>query len=236
MSHMRANTSLMGHLLGSSKEIEGYYELHMGYYSWKSLLRQKLRHFERHPVKPSARFMFDKVLHDDHYVDLSLFKKGKVIFSLRPPERTIPSIVSLYRSVEPGHPYTSGSSATRYYVDRVRSLGLIAQSSPVDFLYLDADALREKTSVTLRVISDFLGLEQPLPAHYEQQVLTGTKKVGDSSESITSGTIKKVTRSYDGIKLSEDDLKKARRQYLAARAMILDSPQCASRALLDVEH
>jgi len=34
---------LLSHIFGSNPEVEGYYELHMGYYSWKSLLRQKLR-------------------------------------------------------------------------------------------------------------------------------------------------------------------------------------------------
>ena len=48
ISHMRANTSLMGHILGASPEIEGYYELHIGYHSWRSLLRQKLVYFDQH--------------------------------------------------------------------------------------------------------------------------------------------------------------------------------------------
>ncbi len=45
LSHMRANTSLFGHLMGSHPEVEGYYEMHIGYHSWRSLWRQKLLHF-----------------------------------------------------------------------------------------------------------------------------------------------------------------------------------------------
>ncbi|MEQ8800456.1 MAG: hypothetical protein RLP45_00300, partial [Haliea sp.] len=210
LSHMRANTSLLGHLLGSNAEIEGYYELHIGYYSWKSLVRQKLLHFARHPPKRAARFVFDKVLHDDHYVDLSLFKQGKVMFALRPPDKTFPSIVSLYRSVEPNHPYTDSGNAARYYVQRVQSLARIAQSCPVDFLYLDADALREDTTHTLAAVSQFLGLAQPLSEHYEQQPLTGTEKAGDSAESIVLGKVERVTRSYADIQVSEDVMSLAR--------------------------
>jgi len=48
---MRANTSLFGHILGSSPEINGYYEMHISYYSWKSLIRQKLIYLENHQFK-----------------------------------------------------------------------------------------------------------------------------------------------------------------------------------------
>lgn len=236
MSHMRANTSLLGHLLGSNAEIEGYYELHIGYYSWRSLIRQKLLHFARHPSKRAARFIFDKVLHDDHYVDLNLFKQGKVLFALRPPEKTIPSIVSLYRSVEPDHPYTNTGNAARYYIERAQSLARIAQSSPVDFLYLDADTLREDTSTTLTAISQFLGLKQPLREHYEQQPLTGAEKAGDSSESIGSGKVERVTRSYADIQVSEGVMAHAREHFDAARERIIGSPRCIRTVLFHADH
>tara|TARA_E500000305_G_scaffold21563_1_gene16418 strand:+ start:3031 stop:3810 length:780 start_codon:yes stop_codon:yes gene_type:complete len=233
MSHMRANTSLLGHVLGSNPEIEGYYELHIGYYSWKSLIRQKLLHFARHAPKSSARFMFDKVLHDDHFVDLSLFQRGKVIFALRPPEKTIRSIVSLYRSVEPNHPYTDSESATQYYISRIQSLARIASASPTAFLYLDADALREDAPRTLQSISGFLGLKTPLDENYKKQPLTGAEKAGDSSESIISGKIERITRDYGHISVAEADLAEAAHQFKLARSTILESMQCVAKVLQD---
>ena len=65
LSHMRANTSLFGHVLGDHKEINGYYEMHIGYYSWKSLIRQKLLFSENHKIKDGSTYFFDKVLHSD---------------------------------------------------------------------------------------------------------------------------------------------------------------------------
>tara|TARA_R100001480_G_scaffold2911_7_gene8019 strand:- start:8268 stop:9047 length:780 start_codon:yes stop_codon:yes gene_type:complete len=233
MSHMRANTSLLGHVLGSNPEIEGYYELHIGYYSWKSLIRQKLLHFAKHAPKSSARFMFDKVLHDDHFVDLSLFRQGKVIFALRPPQKTIRSIVSLYRSVEPDHPYTDSDNAAHYYISRIRSLAKIASDSPTDFLYLDADALREEAPRTLQSISGFLGLKTPLEENYKKQPLTGAEKAGDSSESIVSGKIERVTRTYDHIPVAEANMAEAARQFQLARNTIIQSKRCVVKVLQD---
>jgi len=57
---MRANTSLFGHILGSSPEINGYYEMHISYYSWKSLIRQKLIYLENHQFKKFQIFILIK--------------------------------------------------------------------------------------------------------------------------------------------------------------------------------
>ena len=86
LSHMRANTSLLGHILGASPEIEGYYEMHIGYHSWRSRWRQKLLHFAQHKPKRRGRYMFDKVLHNDHAIAPMFLQSSKIIFSLRPPE------------------------------------------------------------------------------------------------------------------------------------------------------
>ena len=97
LSHMRANTSLFGHLLGSHPDISGYYELHIGYYSWKSLLREKLIYFSEHKYD-SPKIMFDKILHNDHEIENSILthKHCRFILSLREPEQSIKSIVSMY--------------------------------------------------------------------------------------------------------------------------------------------
>ena len=113
LSHMRANTSLMGHLLGSHPEINGYYEMHIGYYSAKSLLRQKALYCEAHSLKSNSTYMFDKVLHNEHEVTDSMLTNSRCHFllSIRSPEYTVPSIVSLYRKAHPEQIFLPSTSA-----------------------------------------------------------------------------------------------------------------------------
>ena len=115
LSHMRANTSLFGHLIGSHPEVEGYYEMHIDYYSWKSLWRQKLRHFSGHRAKPGARFMFDKVLHEGHHVAPEILRRetSRTIFMLREPGQSVKSLVALYRKRNPLLPEPNSLSSQR---------------------------------------------------------------------------------------------------------------------------
>lgn len=231
VSHMRANTSLLGHLLGSNPQVEGYYELHMGYYSWKSFVRQKILYFSEHRRKPGAVFLFDKVLHDDHAINMNLFRNEKVLFSLRPPASTIRSIVSLYRKVDPEHAYSTVNGATNYYLTRLVSLRKLADQVAGDFLYLDADALRLNTSETLETIGDYLGLESKLDEHYDVQPLTGQVRVGDSSSSIGLGRVNKKQTDYSDIHLPEDMHQAALSRYWETRRFFLRHERCAFQVL-----
>ncbi len=232
LSHMRANTSLLGHILGSNPEVEGYYEMHIGYHSRKSLLRQRLLHFAEHRPKKGARYLFDKVLHD-HAVDLELFRKGKVMFALRSPERTIPSIISLYRKVDPQHEFATEAGAVDYYVSRLACINQLAHNSPVDFLYLDAEALRFATITTLDTLTAFLHLKQPLSERYRTMPLTGRKRTGDSSEAIGLGKVTQLQRSYDDIVVPEWLQARARRAYRETRDGLINSPACSVCILMD---
>lgn len=236
LSHMRANTSILGHILGDHPEIDGYYELHIGYHSWKSLWRQKIRFALSNPVKPSARYLFDKVLHDDHGVNMAMLKRGKILFSLRPPHRTIPSIINLYRSTNPGHPCSESDGATEYFVKRLATLCRLAERSPIPYLYLDADVLRSETDRALLELTKFLELKSPLQATYQRKVLTGAQGAGDSSELIHLGQVQRSTRAYDDITVSDRLMEMAQEAYEEAREHIanraagrlLDSPEALS--------
>lgn len=233
VSHMRANTSLLGHLLGSNPEIEGYYELHMGYYSWKSFVRQKMLYFSKHTPKPGGRFIFDKILHDDHDINMALMKDAKLIFALRSPHRTIKSIISLYRQVDPDHRYACGEGATNYYITRLTSMRKLAKDIPADFLYLDSDALRSSTQSTLKTISGYLGLKQDLEENYDIQILTGETRVGDSSELINRGTVEKQMGDYSDVQLSDDMLDTAMAEYRVTRSFLLAHERCSVKVMND---
>lgn len=234
MSHMRAYTSLLGHIMGSNPEICGYYELHIGYYSFKSLIRQKLIYFENEDVKPGFRYMFDKVLHDDHRVATDLLDRAQCIpvFSLRDPRQTVPSIVNLYQRIDPDHVFATVQGATEYYVKRVSSLKTIAESLHSDYYYIDAEGLTQNSETLLGALSEWFALREPLSEEYQLQRETGRHKSGDSSSRMTAGTIekKKPDEKKHNIPAELEDL--AVSTYQAARAFM--TADCAASALTPI--
>lgn len=222
-SHMRANTSLFGHILGSHPDIEGYYEMHIGYYSWRSLWRQKLLYLENHTLKPSSRFFFDKLLHDYCVVKPDILARPNThgIFMLRRPDKTIPSIVDLYRKNQPEHEFAKVEGATAYYIARVGELRSMASTMLHGFYYLDAEDLIEHSTETLQALSDWLGLSQPLTPEYKMFSKTGALGAGDSSDLMKSGSISNRQSDYSEIKLPIDLLSEAESTYINTRDYLL---------------
>ena len=228
LSHMRANTSLMGHLLGSHPEINGYYEMHIGYYSRKSLFRQKALYCESHALKPSSTYMFDKVLHNEHEVTDAMLTNSRCHFliSIRAPEYTVPSIVSLYRKAHPEHEFTEPKNAAHYYCQRLETLAAMVKRCTFEYLYLDADVIKVNPSDTLERLTDYLGLNSPLTSRYEKMHNTGKAKAGDSSSSLMSGEI--IQSSLPSVSLEyerEDFLKRCQETYLITRETLASYTQ-----------
>ncbi len=221
-SHMRANTSLFGHILGSHPDIEGYYEMHIGYYSWKSLWRQKLLYLENHTLKPRSRFFFDKLLHDYCVVAPHILARPstRCIFMLRRPEKTIPSIVGLYRKNQPDHEFAQVEGAAAYYMARVGELARLAGTMPHGFYYLDAENLIEHSLETLGALSTWLGLSQGLSPEYKMFNKTGAPQAGDDSDLIKSGTINKRQSSYPDIQMDPETQLVADRVYQETRHLL----------------
>ncbi len=227
LSHMRANTSLFGHILGSHDEIEGYYEMHIGYYSWRSLIHQKLVYFKDHAVKTSAKYIFDKVLHSEHAVKTDVLAQENVIpiISIRAPEQTIPSIVKLYEKVDPSHEFCSIKGATKYYLSRLATLEKIALSDKVKYIYLDAEALREKTDQALSFLTSILSLSSPLTSTYTKQKLTGKGNTGDHSANLTAGKIKTDKTDYSSYHIPENLLRELNECYESTRETLIKNCQ-----------
>lgn len=236
LSHMRANTSLFGHLIGSHPLVEGYYEMHIGYYSWKSLWRQKLRHFADHAAKPQARYMFDKVLHDGHHVAPHLLQRTstRAIFMLRKPDQSVRSLVALFRQQNLALPEATPEGATDYYVKRLQTLSTLAESLSGRFFYLDAECLVERPDPTLAALSEWLGFAQRIPSTYETFSNTGRGDAGDHSQRLKSGTIDRSRSDYSGLAFDESLLEQARAAYARHRAALLG--RADARALTDDAH
>jgi hypothetical protein len=190
LSHMRANTSLLGHVLGSNPQIEGYYELHIGYYSWKSFIRQKLKYFSEHSPKKNATYMFDKVLHNEHYVNPDVFSSDDiVIIMVRDPISTIKSIQKLFLKVDPSHENTNPENARAYYISRLEQLINLAKKLQGQYYFLNADDLTQSPDSILDFLTKKLELKTPLSKKYNLFKNTGVKGTGDSSENMVKGEI-----------------------------------------------
>ena len=241
LSHMRANTSLFGHLLGSHPQVEGYYEMHIGYYSWKSLWRQKLQHFAGHAAKPGARYMFDKLLHDGHPVALRLLQRpqSRTIMMLREPAQSIKSLVVLYREKNPQLPEATAEGAARYYITRLQTLAGVAEVMAQRYFYLDAECLISDTGATLQALGDWLGLDAPIPTEYQTFAQTGRGNAGDTSSRLKSGKVSRSSNSYTDIEVPPALMDEAMQAYQrhrgtlrarSARQSSLPSPEAAPPA------
>lgn len=224
LSHMRANTSVFGHLMGSHPLVEGYYEMHIGYYSWKSLWRQKLKHFADHEAKPSARFMFDKILHDGHYIAPELLRRQstRTIMMLRAPDQSIKSLVALYRQRNPQLPEATPEGAARYYIDRLKTLVRISDEIGPRYFYLDAEGLIGATETTLGALSDWLEFSTPIPREYSTFAKTGRGNTGDHSSRLKSGKISAAKSDYSDIVVPAELDSEAQRIYREARQALID--------------
>ncbi|NND68828.1 MAG: hypothetical protein HKN19_14660, partial [Halioglobus sp.] len=225
-------TSLFGHILGSNPQICGYYEMHIGYHSWKSLVRQKLLYFRDDPVKPGSRFMFDKVLHNDHDTALKVLdmRRCQVIFALREPQVVIPSILKLYAEVDPGHEFNSQGFATNYYIERLEELGRLAAGMQRPYFYLDAESLQQDTDRCLPRLGDWLGLAQPLSAQYELQRNSLRKRLGDSSDRMRAGEIIREKSDYGSFAADPEGLARATATYQRVRTALIAG--CDASSLL----
>ena len=222
LSHMRAYTSLIGHIMGSSPEICGYYELHIGYYSWRSLIRQKLIFFQHENPKPGFSYMFDKVLHNEHRVSVAILdaQSSKVIFSLRSPRQTIPSIIKLYREIDPSHELTTMEAAVDYYIGRVQGLAKIATEMTQPFFYFDAEVMKVDAEGCLSDLTRWLSLESPLSPDYDLQLRSSSRRYGDTSEHIRAGTIIRKESSYDEFQENEAGIALAENAYRETREVL----------------
>lgn len=226
MSHMRANTTLLGHIFGSHPDMSGYYEHHIGYYSWKSLIRQKIKFSYENPYEPVTKFYFDKILHNERPVSEKVWDMNNVslLFMLRKPERTIKSIIKLYQRIEPNHKLVSTKFAAEYYINRLCEISTIAKSysEKKKVFYLDSEVIVENTEKSLEEISNWFSLNPKLCSEYKLFELSGKVRHGDSSENIKNGYVNKNKTSYEDIEIEKELLEMCLIAYERNREIILN--------------
>jgi hypothetical protein len=221
---MRAYTSLVGHLLGSHPEIDGYYEMHQSYASAEDLARQAQRYAEQHSLKPGGRYLFDKLLHNDYTLALEQLdpKQMIVLMALRPPEPTLKSIVSLFARKPGDDPYADPIGAATYYIERLHALAAFGRRYPRQFHYFDAALIRTDTARVLAALGAWLQLGSPLAERYQSFARTGVAGAGDSSPAIASGHVIRAENTYPGIALDTESLRQAQSAYLDCRRQLVE--------------
>lgn len=225
LSHMRANTSLLGHILGEHEEINGYYEKHIGYYSWKSLLRQKGLYFAAHPKETVKANIFDKILHDGHEISETILNHSmtKFLISLREPEISVKSAVSMFSKSIPDHEFTNPDTVCAYYMNRADSLATYSQKLKNRYFYYDAEQLVENSSDTLQKISKYLGLNAPLQEKFTPKKLTGIGDGGDHTGNLLTGNIIKKSNTYEEIELSNTQINNLTKKYNDVRELLINN-------------
>ena len=225
LSHMRAFTTLAGHILGSHPRINGYFEMHISYDDAFALDKQLevFQHYET--FKENSHYLFDKLLHNDYRLKPERLGPAniKILVSLLEPEQTIKSIVDLFAKKEMDDLYASPVEATNYYRERVGTLADFCRSVSQPYYYYDAGLFQAAPDKLLRKLTDWLELDSPLSECYQLFSQTGKAGKGDSSELIHSGKIEKTRSDYSHIRLPQDALSGALEIYRNCRSKIIDN-------------
>jgi len=223
LSHMRACTSLAGHVLGSHPRISGYFEMHISYEEASALDRQREVFLQYEAPKEGSRYLFDKLLHNDYQINSSLFDPDevKILVSLQAPEKTVRSIVDLFQRKGTHEPYASPVNAANYYVERLQALAGFCDTTPRPYYYYDAELFQEAPERLLATLTEWLDLDSPLTERYRLFSQTGKAGKGDSSRFIFSGKIEQARVDYSHIEIPEDILRRAREVYRECRSVMV---------------
>lgn len=225
LSHMRAYTSLLGHILGSHPQINGYYEMHLNYASAADLAQQEQLYTRQDSLKPGSRYLFDKLLHNDYGLNLPALgqEDAIILLALRQPEPTIKSILNLFVKKDVNDLYANPAGATAYYIERLAKLVEFSQQHPQRYHYFDAELIRTDTDNTLAKLAEWLRLDSPLSAHYQKFAKTGVAGAGDTSPVIQSGKVIRQESEYPDIVLDASLLQQATAAYEECRQQLIDN-------------
>ncbi len=225
LSHMRAFTSLAGHILGSHPAINGYFEMHISYDDATALDKQLDVLQASETIKDNSHYLFDKLLHNDYQLKHEQLVRTdiKILVSLLEPEQTIKSIVDLFTQKQTQELYASPVEATNYYIERVETLAEFCKSVNQRYYYYDAELFQAAPDRLLARLSSWLELDTPLSERYQIFSQTGNARKGDSSKRIQSGKIDKTKTDYSHISVPQDEMRRALRVYRDCRQTILEN-------------
>jgi len=220
---MRAYSSLIGHILGSHPQINGYYEMHLSYTSAADLDEQLRLYMQSETLKPGSIYLFDKLLHNDYTLDTHILAGSdyRLLMSVRSPESSLKSIIHLFQAKQTEAPYAEPDKATGYYVQRLKSLADFSRENSGQYFYFDAELIKTDSRNLLQALTRWCELTPPLSDRYQTFFLTGKARAGDSSDLISSGKIETSEEDYSGVKLEAKHISRAEQAYAEYREVML---------------
>ncbi|MDD5393608.1 MAG: hypothetical protein PHE17_11375 [Thiothrix sp.] len=224
LSHMRAYSSTLGHIIGSHPRINGYYEMHQSYLCDADLAQQIADYSQHDSLKPNSHYQFDKLLHNDYQLNLSLpaLQDAVIFIALREPEPTIKSIIKLFRKKSDDHLYAQPTGATNYYLERLQTLADFAQQHPQRYYYFDTEKVCTDTDGLLSQLQQWIGVAEPLSREYGSFAKTGVAGAGDTSPLIHTGKVlPNFQEALDDVELDATLLQQAEQAYQSSRALLL---------------
>jgi hypothetical protein len=195
LGHMRSYSSLLCHILGSHRQIDGYCETHVKYRTRLDLIRLRSRVAKFTGERLRGRYVLDKVLHN-YPLTPSVLRSRQTysIVLLRRPTPTVQSIVNMGLHYSDVPWYRDLESVTRYYEERLAALVRQADELRGRVLFVEAESLLSQTANVLQRVAGLLELDEPLRADYRRFAHTGERGFGDPSEAISTGRVSNVAR------------------------------------------
>lgn len=180
LSHMRAASTALAHVLASHPQISGYGETHVPHDGTGAPGRVLVNLARRGAFDPRAPYLLDKLLHNRLDTGPTPgFQTARAIVLLRAPGPTVASLQRLAArtGVAEG---TNAATAAQYYLDRVTRLTAHWARLPADRrLGLTTATLLNTPEVALRQISDVLDLTPQLSNRYSAHPAAATGGGGD---------------------------------------------------------
>lgn len=190
LSHMRSGSSLLTHLLNTSPEIAGIGEMWINYSSEKDFIKLLAKvHYKLRKFEISEKYILDKLCHNHliENLDILLSDDVYIIFLIRSPERSLKSQLQLF-------PDWTDSQALEYYTNRLSMLEKYAKhiNNKSRSAVVTYEQIVEQSDSVLQNLQTFLSLQTPLSKKYQLLPQTGNEFIGDTSDNIKAGYIKKT--------------------------------------------
>lgn len=214
-SHMRSNSSVLSHVLGSNPEISGYAELSLAYRSPMDFLKARCKVHHGSERSYRGRYLLDKVLHDEFVLSEGLFvgRPSRIILLLRRPDATIRSILNMGARLVSVETHRDPRWVTDYYCTRLKTLERYAEVWQSRGCVVRSEEVVESTASVLSGLTNWLELREPLKSSYSIFKHTGAPRHGDPSKNIKLGEIVRPTSSYEHIQVPRDLLREALEAY-----------------------
>jgi hypothetical protein len=190
LGHMRSYSSLLCHILGSHRQVDGYCETHIKYRTRWDLMRLRSRVVRLTGEPLRGRYVLDKVLHN-YPLAASILRNPNTrsIMLLRRPVPTLQSIVNMGLHYSDIAWYRDMDAVASYYEERLAALMALAEQLQGRVMFVEAEQLLNETAEVLAGLARVLDLDEPLLADYRRFAHTGELGCGDPSEAISTGHI-----------------------------------------------